>query len=80
MSRFVLEHRHAPHECRVVFAAWKGIESPLRHRPTSASCLRGGHQIWWEVEAADAEAALGLLPPYVAERTTAVRVTQVEIP
>ena len=44
MSRFVLEHRHAPHECRVVYAAWNGH------------------------------------PSYVAARTTAIRVMDVEIP
>jgi hypothetical protein len=32
------------------------------------------------VEAADEEDALGLLPFYVAQRTTATKVSQVEIP
>ena len=80
MSHFLLQHRHQPHECGVVFAAFKGRESPLRRRPTLASCLSGGHAIWWTVEAGSEREALALLPLYVAERTTAVRVTQVEIP
>ena len=80
MSRYLLQHRHEPHECGVVFAAFKGLESPLRHRPTLASCRSGGHAIWWTVDADTEEEALGLLPYYVAERTTVNRVSEVEIP
>jgi hypothetical protein len=63
-----------------VFAAFKGHESPLRRQATLASCRSGGHAIWWTVEAASEEEALGLLPFYVAERTTMARVSEVEIP
>jgi hypothetical protein len=80
MSRYLLEHRHDPHECGIVFAAFKGHKSPLRHRTTLASCRSGGHAIWWTVEAGTAEEALRLLPHYVAERTTVSRVSEVEIP
>ncbi len=80
MFHFLLHHRHEPHECGVVFAAFKGHESPLRHRVTLASCLFGGHAIWWAVEAPSEGDALALLPFYVAERTTATRVSEVEIP
>ena len=80
MPRFVLHHEHAPQECRAVFAAWQGHESPFRHRVTLASCVFGGHAIWWTVEATSEEQALGLLPRYVAERTTATPVREVEIP
>ena len=64
----------------MVFASFKGHESPLRHRPTLASCRSGGHAIWWTVEAEAEEDALRLLPFYVAERTTATPVQEVEIP
>jgi hypothetical protein len=80
MSCYLLHHRHEPHECGVVFAAFRGHGSPLRHRATLASCRSGGHAIWWTVEAASEEEALGLLPFYVAERTTATSVSEVEIP
>ena len=80
MSRYLLHHHHEPHECGVVFASFKGHESPLRRRPTYASCRSGGHAIWWTVEAPTEEDALRLLPFYVAERTTATRVCEVEIP
>jgi hypothetical protein len=80
MSRFLLEHQHKPQECGVVFAAFKGHESPLRHRPTLASCRSGGHAIWWAVDADSEEEALQLLPYYVAERTTVSSVSEVEIP
>ena len=76
----MLEHRHEPRDCGVVFAAFRGHGSPLRHRPTLASCECGGHAIWWTVCAATGEEALGLLPFYVAERTTATCVREVEIP
>ena len=80
MTRFLLHHHHEPDECGVVFASFKGHKSPLRHRPTFASCRSGGHEIWWTVDAATEEDALRLLPFYVAERTTATRVSEVEIP
>jgi hypothetical protein len=80
MARYLLHHRHEPHECGVVFASFKGHQSPLRHQPTLASCRSGGHAIWWTVETATVEDALRLLPSYVAERTTATSVSEVEIP
>jgi hypothetical protein len=80
MPRFLIEHRHEPPECGVVFAAFKGHDSPLRHRATLASCSFGGHAIWWEVEAMSEAAALALLPSYVADRAIASRVGEVDIP
>lgn len=80
MSTFLLVHRHAAEECRVVFAAWTGFPSPLRHQAAWASCFGGGHQVWWTVEADDAASALAFLPDYVAVRTEAVAVRPVTIP
>jgi hypothetical protein len=80
MARYLLHHRHTPDECGVVFTSFKGHHSPLRHRPTLASCHTGGHAIWWTVEADSEEDALRLLPFYVAERTTITRVGEVQIP
>ena len=80
MHRYLLHHRHDPDECGVVFASFKGHRSPLRHRSTLASCRSGGHAIWWTVEAASEDDALALLPSYVADRTTATSVSEVEIP
>ena len=64
----------------MVFASFKGHESPLRHRATLASCRSGGHAIWWSVDAPSERDALELLPFYVAERTTIARVSEVQIP
>ena len=80
MARYVLHHRHDPHECGVVFAAFKGHESPLRRQATLTSCRSGGHAIWWTVDAASEQEALRLLPFYVAERTTVAEVTELKIP
>lgn len=80
MAEYLLHHRHEPRECAVAFAAWKGHQSPLRSRPTLASCRSGGHEIWWTVEAGDPPAALGYLPHFVAERTEAIEVNEVLIP
>jgi hypothetical protein len=80
MFSYLLQHRHEPQECGVVFASFKGHESPLRHRATLASCRSGGHAIWWTVEAESEADALRLLPYYVAARTNATRVSEVEIP
>jgi hypothetical protein len=78
MPRFVLHH-HAQRECGVVFASWKGYKSLFRRRATLASCAFGDHAIWWTVEAASEADALELRPQYVAERTAATPVSEVEI-
>jgi hypothetical protein len=80
MPRYLLHHRHEQAECAVVFASWRGLDSPLRHQVAMASCPSGGHAIWWQVEAASVDEALSQLPRYVAERTTANHVSEVEIP
>jgi hypothetical protein len=80
MPRFLIHHRHEARECGVVFASFRGHESPLRHRATLASCAFGEHAIWWSVEAAGEAEALGLLPFFVAARATATRVDHVDIP
>jgi hypothetical protein len=80
VTRYLLQHRHRPEECGVVFASFKGHESPLRHQATLATCRTGGHAIWWTVDAATERDALRLLPSYVAERTAIARVDEVRIP
>ncbi|HEU4320943.1 MAG TPA: hypothetical protein VFS66_12795 [Acidimicrobiia bacterium] len=45
-----------------------------------SSCRFGGHEIWWEVDAADETGALDLLPDYVGDRTVAIRVKREDIP
>jgi hypothetical protein len=80
MPRYLLDHRHTPQECAVVFASWRGVASPLRQHPATASCHFGGHAIWWQVEAESADEALGQLPGYVAARTTVTEISEVQIP
>ena len=80
MPIFLLEHRHTAPECGAAFAAWRGFQSPLRHRPAASTCLLGGHALWWRVQAEDAAAALAMLPRYVARRTVPIEVRDVEIP
>jgi hypothetical protein len=80
MPVFLLHHQHEPGDCEAAFAAWTGFASPLRHRPAASTCLAGGHALWWRVQAEDGAAALGLLPRFVADRTTATQVRDVEIP
>jgi hypothetical protein len=80
MPRFLLHHRHRPEECGVAFTAFKGHPSPLRRSPTVASCLSGGHEVWWTVDAEDPDQALAQLPFYVAERSTAIEIREVQIP
>jgi hypothetical protein len=63
-----------------VFAAWNGFASPLRHRATVASCATGGHEIWWDVSAGSADDALAQLPHFVARRTKAIPIGEIEIP
>lgn len=85
MARYMLEHTHAPAQCRTAFAAWRGFDSPLRHHDAMASCANGAsgaddHQLWWTVEAASADEALAQLPEWVAERTRARSIHDVTIP
>ena len=80
VAQFVIHHRHEPGDCGVVFSAFAGFASPLRHTAVLASCPFGGHEIWWSVAAEDEAAALRLLPQYVVDRATATRVEHVRIP
>jgi hypothetical protein len=80
MPSYLLCHRHEPAECDAAYAAWLGFASPLRRSRPVSSCLTGGHAVVWVVEAADAEGALALLPPYVAGRTALAEVRPVDIP
>jgi hypothetical protein len=80
MPRFMLEHRHGPRECGVVFASFKAFDSPLRHHTALASCDFGTHRIWWEVEAETEAEALAQLPGYAADRTAAIRVRDLRTP
>lgn len=80
MPRYMLHHTHDPADCRVAFASFKGHSSPLRHKATFASCIFGGHTIWWLVTAASPQDALELLPFFVAQRSTVVEVREVHIP
>jgi hypothetical protein len=80
MAKYVLIHRHEPKECAIAIAAWKGFASPLRHGRPFGSCARGGHRIWWTVDADSEAAALSLLPHYVARRTVVEEVREVPLP
>ena len=80
MPRYLLHHTHRPQDCGTAFTAFAGHDSPLRHRPALGSCRSGGHALWWVVEAPTKDAALALLPFYVARRTTAAAVTEIDIP
>jgi hypothetical protein len=80
MPFYVLHHHHDPADCAAAYAAWHGFHSPLRRQPAPSTCLDGDHSIWWRVEAADAAAALALLPRYVARRTRPIEVRDVAIP
>jgi hypothetical protein len=80
MPLFLLHHQHAPAECAAASAAWLGFDSPLRGGAATSTCLEGDHALWWRVEASTRQAALALLPPYVAVRTEAIHVRDVRIP
>ena len=80
MASYLLQHRHEPAECAATFAAWKGFDSPLREGTAWCSCPTGGHHLWFVVDAADRDTALGQIPRYLAERSEAVRVAEVRIP
>jgi hypothetical protein len=77
---FLLSHRHPAEECPYAFAAWRGFDSPLRHRLALSSCLQGGHALWWVVTAETEAAALDQLPEYLSERSEVTCVRSVPIP
>jgi hypothetical protein len=80
VPKFILTHTHKPEECAIAIASWKGFASPLRHGRPDGSCAIGGHCVWWTVEAVNAQAALALLPDYVARRTVAAEVREMHLP
>jgi hypothetical protein len=79
MATFILAHSHDQADCRVVYAAWRGYDSPLRGLDAMASCAAGDHRMYWTVDAGSAGEALQQLPPYLAERTHASEVRRVAI-
>jgi hypothetical protein len=80
MPGFLLHHRHDSTDCGIAFAAWRGFESPLRHRHTVGTCSLGGHELWWLVDAPTTDGALAQLPPWLAERTRVIHIGDVSIP
>jgi hypothetical protein len=80
MIRYLLHHSHEADRCGVAYAAFKGESSPLRHGTAVASCLAGGHEMWWVVDAGSADEALAQLPHVLATRSTATPITEVQIP
>ena len=73
MPRYILEHRHTPRECGVVFASFNAFESPLRHAGALFVQLRNPPDLVG-ARSRDRGRALAQLPRYVAERTTATRI------
>jgi hypothetical protein len=80
MIRYLLHHRHDAGQCGVAYAAFKGEATPLRHGTAVSSCVAGGHEMWWVVEAGSADEALAQLPHFLATRATATPITEVRIP
>ena len=80
MPRFLVHHRHLARECGIAYSSFKGHESPLRHTAALSSCPCGEHSIWWTVEAATDADALAMLPFFIAQRSAAIAVTEVQIP
>ena len=78
MNQYTLYHRHAAGDGAASFAAWNGFHSSLRRGAARSTCAFGGHKIWWAVTAESERSALANLPTYVAGRTLAVRVADVE--
>ena len=42
--------------------------------------MTGGHALWGRVQAPDHASALAHLPHYVAERTTATEIREIQVP
>jgi hypothetical protein len=80
VATFLICHHHEAAECRFAYASWKGVDSPLRHRAAMSSCAKGGHELWWTLEAGNAPAALAQLPGFIADRSEAIEVSEVRIP
>ena len=80
MARYGLHQRHEARLWGVAYAAFTGVAPPLRRRPVVASCLSGGHEMWWLVEAGSSDEALAQLPHFLATRATAIPITEVQIP
>ena len=79
MATYVLAHTHGEADCRVVYAAWRGYESPLRGQIAFASCASGDHHMFWTVQADSPSEALNQLPPYLAQRTHVSETQEVTI-
>lgn len=73
MPEFMLHHTHEPDECQAVFGALKepgGAES-LSGSRFFCCCPSGEHGGYFTVEAADADAAVAMLPSRLQPTTRA---------
>jgi hypothetical protein len=80
MPTYLLHHRHRPEECEAAFAAWQGFTSALRGSSAFSTCLEGGHDLWRLIPAPDSAAVISLVPKFVAERSSVVRVREISLP
>lgn len=79
MGLYLLDHSHEAAHCEAAFAAFAGVRSSLRGSSALAGCAHGRHRVIWRVEAADEDAALALLPEFIASRTEVVPVREILI-
>ena len=81
MPRYLVHHRHEPHQCGIAFAAFKGHDEPAAPSPgarlvrSTATTRSGGRS-----RPPSEDDARRQLPFFVAQHSTVTRVTEVLIP
>jgi hypothetical protein len=72
MAEFMLHHTHKPEDCGRLFEEWKAYDSPLKGKGLMffCSCPSGEHGGFFQVQGADKDEVLAMMPEAHRPTTT----------
>ncbi len=80
MAEFMLHHTHASEDCQGVFDSLREADASIRGQEFLCTCPSGDHGGFYQVEAADSNAAIRLLPQAMRGTTVAYPVDRMTAP
>ncbi len=80
MAEFMLHHTHASEDCQRMFDSLRDADASVRGQEFLCTCPSGDHGGFYQVEAADLDAAIGLLPQAMRDTTVAYPVETMTAP
>lgn len=80
MAEFLLHHTHRSEDCGRIFDSLRDADPSVRGRDFLCTCPSGNHGGFFQVEAADAGAALNMLSDVMRGTTTVYPVEKMAVP